>query len=164
MTDGVFCDFAVYEPGELEAVPFAPGRVVWRRKGVDAALAMPRRAPPPATTDEAWIVGEALAALHVGLQRWRRGERLAALRLVQGQALDRLVELDALRTHPVAGDPFDATRRLEVRHPRLADELPRLAPGYAHTPAAALALLEALAARGAALNEAMVRRIRALAA
>ena len=164
MDDGVFCDFSVYEPGELEAVSFAPGRLVWRRDGVDAALARPHHAPPPPTTDEAWIVGEALAALHVGLQRWRRGEKLAAARLVQGQALDRLIELDALRTHPVAGDPFDATRRLEARHPQLADELPRLAPGYAHTPAAALALLEALAARGAVLNEAMVRRIRALAA
>lgn len=164
MDDGVFCDFSVFEPAELEPIPFAPGRIVWKRDGVDAAIATPHRAlPPPRTTDETWIVGEALAALHVGLQRWRRGEKLSAARLVQGDALDRLIELDALRTRPVAGDPFDAARRLEMRHPRLAAELPRLAPGYAHTPAAALALLDALAARGAVLDAAMVARIRALA-
>jgi hypothetical protein len=164
MDDGVFCEFAVFEPQELAQIPFAPGRVVWRRDGVDEQIATPRRGmPPPATTDETWIVGEALSCLFVGLQRWQRGEKLSAARFVQGHAVDRLIELDALRTHPVPGDPFDADRRLEARQPRLAAELPRLMPGYSHTPQAALAMLEALVARGAALNEAVVVHIRRLA-
>jgi hypothetical protein len=99
----------------------------------------------------------------VGLQRWHRGERLSAARFVQGHALDRLIELDALRSHPVAGDPFNPERRLEARHPALADELPALVPGYAQTPQAALALLTALRRRGAQLNAAVVARIEALA-
>ena len=164
MDDDLFCEFSVYEAQELAGVAFAPGRVVWAREGVDAAIATPQRTLPRPTTDETWIVGEALSCLLTGLARWRRGERLAALRLVQGDALDRLIELDALRSHPVAGDPFDATRRLEDRHPALADELAALAPGYAHTPQAALALLDALARRGARLPEPVVRRVRALAA
>jgi len=165
MDDGVFCEFAVFEPQELANIPFAPGRVVWKRAGVDDTIAVPRRGmPAPRSTDETWIVGEALSCLFVGLQRWHRGERLSAARFVQGHAVDRLIELDALRSHPGTGDPFDAARRLELRQPRLAAELSRLVPGYDRTPLAALAMLDALAARGALLNEAILARIRALAA
>jgi hypothetical protein len=165
MSDGVFCEFAVFEPQELDAIPYAPGRVVWKRDGVDAALAQPRRPlPSPQLPDETWIVGEALSCLLVGLQRWHRGERLSAARLVQGHAVDRLIELDALRRPPPPGDPFNRERRLESRQPRLAAELPALVPGYAATPAAALAVLDALAARGAILNSAVQAEIRRLAA
>jgi hypothetical protein len=164
MADGVFCEFAVFETAELDGIPFAPGRLVWCREGVDPSLALPRRAMPGRpSTDETWIVGEALSCVLVGLQRWHRGERLSAARFVQGHALDRLIELDALRSHPVAGDPFNPERRLEARHPALADELPALVPGYAQTPQAALALLTALRRRGAQLNAAVVARIEALA-
>jgi len=163
MDDGMFCEFAVFEPHELEAIPFAPGRVVWRRDGVDPAIALPRRPLPGAgRPDETWIVGEALGCVYVGLQRWHRGEKLSAARLVQGHAVDRLIELDALRRSPAAGDPFNPERRLEARQPALAAELPALLPGYAQTPAAAAALLDALARRGAVLNDAIVGRIRAL--
>ena len=151
---------------ELEPVPFAPGRVVWRRDGVDDRIAQPRRAMPARELPgEEWIVGEALSCLFVGLQRWHRGEKLSAASLVQGHALDRLLELDA-RRHPEAddgADPFSRERRLERRRPALASELPALVPGYAHTPQAALAMLDALTARGAQLNAAMVGRIVALA-
>jgi lincosamide nucleotidyltransferase len=110
-------------------------------------------------------VGEALSCLLVGLQRWHRGERLSAARFVQGHALDRLLELDALR-HPAAAagaDPFNRERRLEARCPSLAAELPALVPGYGHTPQAALAMLQALAQRGAMLAPAITERIRTLA-
>jgi hypothetical protein len=169
MADGVFCEFAVFEPQELEGIPFAPGRMVWRRDGIGDDIATPRRPLPAATwPDEQWIVGEALSCLFVGLQRWHRGESLSAARFVQGHALDRLIELDALRHAPPPGgppaDPFSRERRLEVRQPLLAAELPALAPGYAHTPQAAIAMLAALERRGALLDGAMVARIRVLAA
>ncbi len=165
MTDGVFCEFAVFEPQALADIPFAPGRIVWRRDDVDAAIAQPRRPlPSAALPDETYIVGEALSCLFVGLQRWHRGEKLSAARFVQGHAMDRLIELDTLRSAPVPGDPFNRERRLEARQPGLAAELPALLPGYAHTPAAAAAMLDALVRRGALLNEAMVARIRALIA
>lgn len=163
MADGVLCEFAVFEPAMLAHIPFAPGRVVWSRPGVDADFAQPRRPVPERSTDETWIVGEALSCLLVGLQRWHRGERLSAARFVQGHALDRLVELDALRTRAPVGDPFNGERRLEFRQPGLAAELPSLVPGYDRTPQAALAMLAALERRGALLAPAVVRRIRALA-
>ena len=162
MTDGVFCEFAVFEPQELENIPFAAGRIVWRRDDVDPSIARPCKPLPLRTTDETWIVGEALSCLMIGLARWHRGEKLSAMRFVQGHALDRLIELDALRSNAVTGDPFNGERRLEARQPALVAELPKLAPGYEHTPAAAAAMLDALARRRAQLNDAAVARIRAL--
>ena len=29
--DGIFCEFAVFEPDELKNIPFAPGRIAWKR-------------------------------------------------------------------------------------------------------------------------------------
>lgn len=167
MADGVFCEFAVFEPAELDAIPFAPGRIVWKRDDVDERIAQPRRALPNASLPtEEWIVGEALSCLLVGLQRWHRGERLSAARFVQGHALDRLIELDALRhSGAVAGaDPFNRERRVETRQPALAAALPALVPGYLRTPQAALAVLDALAARDALLAPPVEQRIRELAA
>ncbi len=166
MRDGVFCEFAVFEPQELQAIPFAPGRVVWSAPGFDERMAQPHL-PLPATTPpaEEWVVGEALSCVFIGLQRWHRGERLSAARFVQNHAVDRLLELDALR-HPAQdelADPFNRERRIEARRPALAAELAALVPGYLHTPQAALALLQALRARGAQLHPAMVARIEALA-
>lgn len=168
MADGVFCEFAVFEPQELDAIPFAPGRIVWKRDDVDAAIARPRRpTPSPQPPGEEWIVGEALSCLLIGLQRFHRGERLSAARFVQGHALDRLLELDALRD-PVAArenaDPFNRERRLEARRPALAARLPALVPGIDGTPQAALAMLDALQALGAQIDGAMAEQIRALAA
>lgn len=169
MADGVFCEFAVFEPAELDAIPFAPGRIVWRREGVDETIAQPRRALPSVQLpDETWVVGEALSGLLVGLMRWHRGEKLTAMRMVQSHALDRLIELDALRQQQrgeatPSADPFNRERRVEQRQPALRDELPHIAAGYERTPAAALALLAAFQRRGALLNEAVVARIRALA-
>jgi hypothetical protein len=164
MEDGVLCEFAVFEPDELARIPFAPGRVVWKREGVPEDIAQPQQ-PMPATQlpDETWIVGEALSCLLVGLQRWHRGEKLNAARFVQGHALDRLIELDALRHAPAPGDPFNRERRLEARQAALASELHELVPGYERTPQAALALLQALRARGAQVAPALGQRIEALA-
>lgn len=163
MDDGVFCEFAVFAPDELAAIAFAPGRVVWRRDGVDASIGTPRRELPRPSTDETWIVGEALSCLLVGLARWRRGEKLAAMRMVQVHALDRLIELDALRVGAPGGDAFSIERRVEQRQPALGAQLAQWAPGYEHTPEAARRLLQALRDRGALLDAAAVARIESLA-
>jgi hypothetical protein len=168
MTDGVFCEFAVFEPNQLAPIPYSPGRWIWRRDDLPANLSQPQVPPPsPMLPDESWIVGEALSCLLVGLQRWHRGERLSAARLIQSHALDRLIELDALRAaiadDDVSADPFSRERRLERLQPSLAIDLPMLVPGYARTPQAALAVLSALEHRCAVLNPVIVERIRALA-
>lgn len=165
MADGLLCEFAVFEPAELATIPYAPGRWVWRRDGSLPDEWSRARVPLPAPHGDDWLVGEALSNLLVGLLRHRRGERLAAMRMVQGHALDRVLEwLD--RHEPaargVSRDPFNADRRFEARHPAHAADLARWAPGLDGTPQAALALLEQLE-RMAPLPAAVVARIRELA-
>lgn len=150
MADGVFCEFAVFETHELRHIPYAPGRFVWRRDGVDEALASPRLSVPT-RHNASWLLGEALSNLMVGLQRHARGERLAAMRLVQVYALDRVLELlEQQQPMPddagAVRDPFNVERRIEARSALAASALPLWAGGYEQTVPAALSLLATLQA------------------
>lgn len=164
--DGVFCEMAVFTPTELAGIPFAPGRVVWKQPWVDERLAVPTRPEPtpPVRTVE-WLLGEALTNLLVGLGRFHRGEQLSAMRLVQGHAVDRVVELAVVveQEQPGQRDPFNPDRRLERRLPELATELPRLAQGYDRSPESALAILSFLE-RHFEVNAPIAAAIRDLAA
>ena len=165
MRDGVFCEFAVFEVAELAGIPYAPGRFVWRRDALDPSLATPQRALP-APSDAAWLVGEALSNLLIGLHRHARGEGLAAMRLVQVAALDRVLELREQQVpvdRHVARDPFAVDRRVEMRQADAVAVLPAFAGGYRATPQAALALLAALETLQP-VNAAVAAEIRKLAA
>jgi len=94
--DGIFCEFAVFEPGELSAMLFTHGRIIWKRPQIEETIGAPTVRPastPPPEAD--WLVNEALTNLYVGLGRFRRGERLSAARFIQHYAVDRLVALAA---------------------------------------------------------------------
>ncbi len=101
--DGVFVECAVFAAQTLAHIPYHGGRIIWQRGAVlDHAAAAGHR-PDPAGRD--WLIGEALTNLFVGLGRYWRGEWLAAHRLVQVAALDRLLELEG-----GGRDPFNAAR------------------------------------------------------
>jgi hypothetical protein len=170
MADGVFCEFAVFEIPELNRIPYAPGRFVWRRGEVDESLAHPKW-PLPAKQSADWLIGEALSNLIVGLQRHARGEKLAAMRMIQVHALDRLLEFlerqesgsyDVL----AARDPFNVDRRIERRGSQVARDLPRWAGGYERTVPAALAMLAGLEAYNVvpAVVAEQIRRLATMAA
>jgi len=148
--DGVFCEFAVFEEPELEHIPFAPGRMVWKRGGVPDELRFPQRAQPvPEERSVEWSLGEALTNLYTGLGRYRRGEKLAAMRLIQVFAVDRLLEL-AERIEPPAAslrDPFALERRYEQRNPGIAPALPLFTQGYERSVESARAILAFLEGR-----------------
>ncbi|MCP4427387.1 MAG: hypothetical protein GY803_23105 [Chloroflexi bacterium] len=139
--DGIFCEFAVFEPAELAKILFPPGRVVWRAEGFDTAVLIPQ-SPAKKQHSREWLLGEALTNLYVGLGRCRRGEKLSAARFIQGYAVDRLLELAAHIETPRSGhiDAFDAARRFEQRFPQTARHLPQFNPGYENSLAAAQAL------------------------
>jgi hypothetical protein len=169
MADGVFCEFAVFEIHELSRIPYAPGRFVWRRDEVDEGLAHPKW-PLPAKQGAGWLIGEALSNLIVGLQRYARGEKLAAMRMIQFHALDRVLEfLELLQpgSHDAlaARDPFNVDRRIERRSPEVALSLLLWAGGYERTVPAALALLAALEVHSVVPAEASehVRKLAAMA-
>lgn len=163
--DGIFCEFAVFERAELTRIPFAPGRVVWKRPETPESIAIPQvAAGAPAEKSTDYLLGEALTNLYVGLCRYRRGERLSALRFIQGYAVDRVVELAGLVEVEGSArkDPFSGERRFEARFPALAQLLPGMLLGYEHIPESALAVL-AFLEQHFPVNQALAARIHELA-
>lgn len=163
--DGIFCEFAVFELNELAHIPFAAGRIVWRRPEVPETIAAPaaEAVRPPAPQSVAWHLGEALTNLYVGMGRYRRGEKLTAQRFIQHYAVDRVIALAAALEPPQAGhiDPFSPERRIEQRMPQLAQLLPAMVQGYERSPESALAILAFLESHFP-VSPAMAAAIRAL--
>ena len=162
--DGIFCEFAVFEPQELETIPFAPGRIVWKREDAPENLHRPAREPVQGERRSVeFLVGEAVTNLYVGMGRDKRGEKLSAMRFIQGYAVDRLVEL-AETIEPeqdVTRDLFVNERRFEARHPIVAKELPFWVQGYERNRESALAILSFLEEHFE-VNGAMAESIRQL--
>jgi hypothetical protein len=146
--DGVLAEFAVFAPDVLASIPFSPGRVVWARADFDPARLAPTRRAPTDASDEVWLVGELLSNLLVGLGRFHRGERVAAHRLVQVDAVDRLLQLLDHRAEGGLGRPgrdgWNGARRVERRLALAPATLEQWMPGLAATPAAARAILDAV--------------------
>jgi lincosamide nucleotidyltransferase B/F len=164
-TDGIFCEFAVFELHELRDIPFASGRIVWKKPHIDDAIAIPtRKNSPSSTINVEWQLGEALTNLLIGLKRFRRGEKLSGSRFVQHYALDRVLEL-ASRLEPEQPhfkDEFVNERRFEQRFPKTAAHLLNFAQGYERTPESALVILEFLE-QHFDVNATIAKEIRALA-
>ena len=145
--DGVFGEFAVFEEAELRNIPFAPGRIVWKKAGVRDSLSLPQQVTKAWENPSLeWSLGEALTNLYVGLGRLRRGERLSAMRLIQYHAVDRILELSE-KIEPAVSpsrDVFAAERRYEQRHPSIAEDLPAFSQGYERSVESARAILNFL--------------------
>ena len=170
--DGIYAEFAVFTLEELGQLSFPEGRIVWKRAGVDDAIRFPRMGagtgehPAREKHSLEWVIGEAVTNLYVGLGRYRRGEYISAFRLVQGYAVDRVIELASYLTPDeaigeVQEDAFAPERRFEQRFPGLAGELPHFMQGYersAESAASILAFLE----RHWQVNPAIAQAIRAL--
>jgi lincosamide nucleotidyltransferase B/F len=162
--DGIFCEFAVFELGELEGIPFSAGRMVWKKPHVADSIAVPvRKSSSGSKLDIEWQLGEALTNLLIGLKRFRRGEKLSGSRFVQSYALDRLLDLAGLieDEQPYFKDKFGNDRRFERRFPRVSERLPEFVQGYERTPESALAILEFLE-QHFEVNVAIAREIRTL--
>lgn len=163
-SDGIFCEFAVFEPQELAEIPFAPGRTVWKRDDAPENLHRPaKELIPAAGRGVEFLVGEAITNLYVGMGRDKRGEKLSAMRFIQGYAVDRLLELSEHiePAQDVTRDIFANERRFEARHPSIARELPSWMQGYTRNRESALAILSFLE-RHFKVNEAMADAIREL--
>ena len=145
--DGIFCEFAIFELRELRNIPFAPGRIVWKREGVAEDLSHPASTPAPHSgRRKEWLLGEALTNIYIGLKRDQRGEKLSAARFIQGYAVDRLLELvEYIDTaKPTHRDPFVNERRFEQRFPEIVPQLNTWMQGYAKNRESALAILRFL--------------------
>ena len=162
--DGIFCEFAVFEGTELEHIPFAPGRIVWKRTEIPDTFDQPITFPASKQKrDKDWLLGEALTNIYVGLNREKRGEKLSATRFIQGYAVDRLLELVEYveSANETFRDPFVNERRFEQRFPALTSQVNTWMQGYEKNCESALAMLEFLEDYFEA-NEAIAKAIREL--
>lgn len=163
--DGIFAEMAVFEPQELEHIPFAPGRVIWHHADCTPESLQPRngqgRNAAPASS--AYAAGELLTCLYVGMCRYHRGERLSAWRFIQSHCVDRYLELVELSETPQPGlsDAYSPDRRFELRYPKAAARLSQFITGYDSIAASALAML-AFLDEHTEVNPAMKRQIEAL--
>ncbi len=140
--DGIYAEYAVFEPDELAAIPFAPGRIVWQAEGFDASqVEHGVRSAPKYALD--FLLGEALTNLYVGLGRFRRGEKLAAMHLIQIHAVNQVLRMAPYiePDQPALRDPYADERRFEQRFPGVAAYLPQFTQGYDRSPESARAIL-----------------------
>ena len=145
--DGVFCEFAVFDEEELKTAVFSPGRIVWKAEGVSDEIRFPRlSAEKRQEPTNEWLIGEALTNLYVGLCRDQRGEKLSAMRFIQGYAVDRILELSERVETSISPDrdEFNLERRYEQRFPGMAKLLPEFLQGYEKNRESALAILSYL--------------------
>ena len=163
--DGVFCEFAVFEPQELSGIPFEAGQVVWHREEFDpASLAPAVTRPEFGAGDEAFVLGELLTNLYVGLGRYARGERLSACIFIQHYAVERLIALLELWGESAGeGDSFSNDRRFEQRFGNHVELIESLTPGYGASPDAAERMLD-FVTRHVDVNEVLASEIRRLIA
>jgi hypothetical protein len=163
--DGLYAEYAVFTLDELRAGLFSPGRLVWRRADAPDGLEHAGRIPEPSPLETPdYHVGEALTTLYVGLQRESRGERLAATRLIQVEAVGRLLALLDLTGQAARPrqDAFAVERGAEGRFPPEVLPLAAMVPGYERNREAALAVLDWLESR-TEVDPLLARAIRELA-
>ena len=140
--DGIYAEYAVFTLAELRQAAYPPGRLVWQRADAPAGLELPLRPPPVPERDPAFLVHEALTNLLVGLHRAARGERLSAQRLIQVNAVDRLLHLLELSSGGgQRQDLFAPERGVERQHAGGDLPLAELVPGYGQDARAAAAVL-----------------------
>jgi hypothetical protein len=163
--DGIFCEFAVFEPQEMVVIPFSAGRIVWKTADFDESICSPRALAPASPKSVEFHLGEALTNLYVGMGCNHRGEKLSAARFIQSYAVDQILQLAARieSAQPALVDQYSIERRFEQRFPNLAAHLPSFMQGYDRSPESALAILEFLESHFE-VNGAIAAQIRMLCA
>jgi lincosamide nucleotidyltransferase B/F len=145
--DGHLLEFAVFDPEELSLARVNSYRVLWDRGAVEERVsrvaAATRDSPEARVPADDWLAGQFLTNLLVGVDRYRRGERISGRELVKGSALRhllRLLEKHVRSDAPERLDELDPLRRFESAFPGLGAELNALLER--DTPAAARRLLD----------------------
>jgi hypothetical protein len=161
--DGLYAEYAVFTLDELKAGSYTGARVVFARDDAPADIEqLGAPIPPSPYLTPEYQVGEMITNLYIGLHRELRGERLAAMRLIQVHAVDRLMtylDLTGQSTRE-RQDPFAVERGAERR---LEAPFAELVPGYERNREAALAMLAWLEER-VEVDPTLARKIRELAA
>lgn len=110
LQNGVFLEFAIFTKAELAQNGIPGLRVIWCRPD----FSLPDlSAKQPSTRELSYYVNQALSNLLVGALRLRRGERLAALAMIERYALTNLLTAFRVKNNLKIEDPFTIERRAE---------------------------------------------------
>lgn len=159
-TDGCFCEFAIFEPHELENIPFSEGRIVWKSNDFDESVCVPKKLPVQKDINIEWTIGEALTNIYIGLGRYYRGEKLSAFTFIEGYAKDRILELitQIYPSESISKDVFAIERRFEFAYPQSVSVLPQMIQGYDKVVESAKFMMDFLC-ENFKINEAMKKAI-----
>ena len=110
LESGVFLEFAIFTQAELSLYGIPGLRTIWCKP----EFALPNfSASLPIERELSYYVNQALSNLLVGALRLRRGERLAALAMIERYALTNLLTAYRLKRNLKIEDPFNIERRAE---------------------------------------------------
>jgi hypothetical protein len=110
LENGVFLEFAIFTQAELAQNGIPGLRTIWGKSG----FSLPDlSAKQPTVREVSYYVDQALSNLLVGALRLRRGERLAALAMIERYALTNLLSAYRVKNNLTIQDPFNIERRAE---------------------------------------------------
>jgi lincosamide nucleotidyltransferase B/F len=157
--DGIYAEYAVFEPKMMTDIPFTAGKFIFKKDGFMMSEA-PFVPMPNSHQEVDYAVNEILTNLHVGLCRFHRGELLSAFMIIQVHAIDQLLTMADNLNQPQTDneDYFAIERRVEQRHPELVEVLSHSILGYHQSLQAAQVILDYLKTISP-LNPKMVSKI-----
>ena len=110
LENGVFLEFAIFTEAELAQNGIPGLRVIWCKPG----FSLPDvSANQPQVRELSYYVDQALSNLLVGALRLRRGERLAAVAMIERYALTNLLVAFRVANNLQIQDPYNIERRAE---------------------------------------------------
>lgn len=110
LENGVFLEFAIFTEHELAQYGVPGLRIIWCRPG----FSLPElSSKAPLVRELSYYVDSALSNLLVGALRMRRGERLAALAMIERYALNNLLTAYRIKNNLEIRDHFNIERRAE---------------------------------------------------
>jgi hypothetical protein len=130
---GHLLDFAVSDRSGLSTAKINDYRLLIDRADLAADLARIQNTISSEhalwTSDDMALIGEFMAALLVGVWRYRRGERLSSRQFITMTALQYLLHLIAKHIpseHAGVLDNLDPLRRFEIAYPEIAQKIDTL--------------------------------------
>lgn len=159
--DGIYGEFAIFEEDEMDNISYSEGRWIFKKPHCAVSSVQSKPFEPMYSDNIDYPINELLTNLLVGLQRYHRGEKLAAQRLIEVHALNRLLSVlpSIYMEENVFADKYNLERRIEKRFPAFAKKLPLFVQGIESLPASAAHLLDFVVAHFDC-NEAMINEIR----
>ena len=155
LENGVFLEFAIFTQAELAQNGIPGLRTIWSKSG----FSLPDlSAKQPIVREVSFYVDQALSNLLVGALRLHRGERLAALAMIERYALSNLLTAFRVKNNLTVQDPFNIERRAEQS---LGVDFAALVQGYERLEQSSAKIL-AFAEENFEVNAPIVQSIREL--